>query len=254
MANHVQPLQPQSFVDTTLKFFETKIASAAKIPMYTIDWLRYAGVIAADSESATRIRGTASIIKLGADITVEIPKKGVALGRSAVEFVKAPSWDRGIKVFNDGNSMVNPIADATELAQDRGIIHLSDDQITLVKQVNGVSMLYHWGRTALESKNKVITAMEIKPNGTHGEAFKNAEVLKHVFECAKAISYFILGAFIVSSLILGVVVPGIFFTAAVTSALIFTILGFFNENWGHLDHPRTHDWAALATSGQANWV
>jgi hypothetical protein len=247
-------VQPQSFIDTTLKFLEAKKANAAKIPMYLIDWLRIAGVIGADSERVTRIRGTASIIKLGADVIEELPKKAVTLGRSTVEFFKAPSYNTGKKAFDDGVSMVNPLADATELAQGQGIIHLSEENITLVKQVNGLSMLYHWGRTFFEGKARLLNAMNITPIGPNGEAYKNVAIRKEVFECAKAISYFVLGVFIVSSLIAGIAVPGIFFTAAVTSALIFTILGFYNENWGHIDHPKAHNWAALAVNAPVTWV
>lgn len=225
----------QTFVETTSKFFMTKVSSAAKIFIYTVVYGEYFNIIKPGSESASRIKKTGNIVKLTAGGFFELPEKLKVVGNATKEWADSPSKPGAKKVFWAVNDTVNPAVDSVELLDTTGIAKISEGRFTFLKKINGVAMILGFGKMAYESHQKLERAEGLRGRCDTPNKLKNLEVeiRKQWFDRAKAISYFVLGVLIVSSLFLGIVAPSIAFTTAAASALVFTILGFYNEEWGH---------------------
>ncbi|HSX03123.1 MAG TPA: hypothetical protein VLG76_00150 [Rhabdochlamydiaceae bacterium] len=235
MSDVLGPVRLQTFEDTTVKLFQpddSKISSAAKLFIYPIDWLKYFGFVNADSPTANNIRSTANIVKLVTGGTFEIPGKLREIRAAMLVFYHHRTSENGKKVLWALNGLVNPVADTVELAAERGIGNVSADTVASIKKLNGVSMFFHWGRVAMGSWNGYWQEKGVRPLSSQQDADHQRELNKQIYECAKAVSYFAVSILIISSLFLGIVAPPIAFTTALTSALVFTLLGFYNAELG----------------------
>lgn len=242
--------QRQGFVETTTKFIMTKVSSAAKLFLiYSVDWGRYFNLINKKSQTAHNIRFAGNIVKLTSAGLFELPEKFRNIGNAFKDFAHQRTKEAAKKVFWSLNDAVNPAVDSVELLQTAKIANVPEARFTLYKKINGVSMLLGFGKLAKESLQKYWEARRevVGPSKQH---YLETEKRKQLFECAKAVSYFVLGLLICASLFLGIVAPGVAFSTAATSALVFTILGFYNDEWGQAPTQK-RNWMALATAHAA---
>jgi multisubunit Na+/H+ antiporter MnhB subunit len=241
----------QSFVETTTKFIMTKVSSAAKLFLiYSVDWGRYFNLINKNSQTAHNIRFTGNIVKLTSAGLFELPEKFRNIGNAFKNFAHQRTKEAAKKALLALNDAVNPAVDSVELLQTAKIANVSEAHLTLLKKFNGVSMLIGFGNMTKESLLKYWEARRTVVNSPVKQHYLEIEKRKQMFECAKAVSYFVLGLLICASLFLGIVAPGVAFSTAATSALVFTILGFYNDEWGQAPALK-RNWMALATAHAA---
>lgn len=216
-----QTIKGQGVCDVFGNWTSAKMGDAMKSVMYTVDWSKHFGY---SSDTANKVRSTAVIGKNLFGGPCELPKKILTIGDTIGTFFEKPSFPNFFQIFLKTNSAVSPAVDTLELGADRGIIHISSDTMRFCKGIGGVSLVIGMTNDTVEAFAKIAE----KTGDKHFSDILCAQMIK----IAKSISYIVLGVFIVLSIFFDVAVPGLAFLTAATSALVFSILGYFNEEVG----------------------
>lgn len=232
MATPAQNSNTQRFVDVFANWTQAKSHDTCKVVMATVDWGKHCGYIDQKSPMAFNVRSTAVIGKLIFGGPCELPKKLITIGDKIGTFFEKPSFHNLAQIFWKTNSAVSPVVDTVELGVDRGIINITSESMRLCKGVSGVSLVLGMTNDALDGFAK-IAGTRVNDFASDALQQESFDILcEQMIKIAKSISYVVLGVFIVLSIFFDIAVPGIYFLAASTSALVFSILGYFYDEVG----------------------
>lgn len=224
--------QALRFGDAFSNWTQAKAGDACKTVMYTVDWGKHLGYFDNHSSTALKIRSTAAIGKLVFSGPLELPKKLTTLGDKIVDFCEKPSFSALAQIFWKTNATVAPVVDTIELGVERGIIYLDSDTMKTCKWINGVSLVLGMTNDAIDAFINIVTTRVNDSASPQLQKWSSDILFDQMIKLAKSISYVALGVFIVLSIFFEVAVPGLYFLTAATSALAFSILGYFYEEIG----------------------
>lgn len=218
----------QGTYDVFTNYWTSKVKDAAKIMQYSHDWGVEFGLVNAQSAGAIKFRNAANITKLVAGGAFEIPKNVKKMGEKVVELVNPKNedtaiWERIKGVFWSVVDSVSSFVDTLEL----GIVNIASETFRIAKGLAGVSLILGMGRDMIAAFDKIASA-----DLNADRALALDTISANLIKLAKSVSFFVLGCLIALSIFFNVVAPGVAFLSAATSALVFSILGYFNDEVG----------------------
>lgn len=218
----------QNIIDVSANFFLKKPKEVSKLVEQTLKWFDEAGLIDPKADAVVALRKTAVVTKLVTGGPCEIPDVVREIGEKTVTLAKDPSWKSVKDTFWALNKLPSPVADTLEL----GIVPIAHETFRMAKGISGASLVLGMGKDILAAADKIADAGLESAKTDDEQKLAMDTITANMIKLAKSVSYFVLGLLIVSSIFLNAVAPGLAFLSAATSALVFTILGYFNDELG----------------------
>jgi len=225
-------LSRKNWADVVIGFIGEKWDTFFKTIYMTCDWAKTLNLVPENNqEFVGNIRRTANIIKLGHG-PVEFFENGYKFINAAFNTYNKPSVKNLCDTAIALNNCYSPLFDSAELAMKTGLVAIPTETFRTMEGFNGAALIIGMGNQTKECIAKIANCKLADAETAKVKEEAMWTISQALLDMAKAVSYIALGIFVVLSVFFNIVAPGIVFLALSTSALAFTIFGYFHKNLG----------------------
>lgn len=233
-------LPQKNSIDVVVGFVAEKWDTFFKVIYTGVDWAKYFDVIPKEHQQlAGDVRRTANIIKLGHG-PVEFVENTHKFFKSAHNAVYEPTAKNLFKAAIDLNGCYSPAFDTIELLS-KTVINIPAETFQTLEGINGATLIIGMTNQTREAVEKIADSNLVDAKTPGQLAKRMRDVTQALLDMAKAVSYVALGIFVVLAIFFNIIAPGVVFLALSTSALVFTILGYYHKNIGMPIEPKKPD-------------
>lgn len=201
---------------------------------YTGQWIRYAVAASPELSQAPHMSEAMATLKqageTGKDIknllgVAELPEKAAKLSASVRSLMTEPSWSAAAKAGADAGQVVNSLYDGLELGT--RFVPISSEAMKHITAVNHAATLFSSGHGAVGELSKMASNKLAEAKDETEAAQERNKLILNMLNVAKLVSYAAVGVMGLTGFFFGVAFAPWAFTAALTSALVFTFGGYF---------------------------
>jgi len=233
-----KPGMLQSIFNTALEYLKLRegVKNTCKVGYHVVDWMKQFREV---SPATQNFRGVTNDAKNVLSV-LDAPGFVRDLGSNLAGLTKVKSAkdmpDAVKNTFLSGVRLTSPACDGIVLANDRNIIKLAPEQLKMVKTVSYTGLAIGTGAETIRTINKINEQnKKIESVKTDSEkTVAKKEQVRNMIDLAKFASYAALGIFGILSMTGTMVVASWVLLSLSTSALVFTIGGFFYNKMNNL--------------------